>query len=261
MAAKQSTLFNVDGTSGADSTLNWNSNNRITFTGTAADPTVSVQNLMTYNGAFTVQTVDGATNSFNVTNAAGLKTYNDWLITQFKSGNLDKSTYLSNFNKAFIRSTNTVDYLISVDDPTDDVAQSIGNRIVINATGANAKVNVAAGKTLGVIGANGGAIRGSNGSEVTVNGKVSSSGSLGSEGSAVYLDASSATNNGVINVTASTAPASVLPVLVRTAFRYKTAVPSITTVSSTSPPPAARPRRSILVQVQRQPTAAILTSG
>ncbi|MFS7198436.1 autotransporter outer membrane beta-barrel domain-containing protein [Rahnella inusitata] len=203
MAAKQSTLFNVDGTSGADSTLNWNSNNRITFTGTAADPTVprqlSVQNLMTYNGAFTVQTVDGATNSFNVTNAAGLKTYNDWLITQLKSGNLDKSTYLSNFNKAFIRSTNTVDYLISADDPTDDVAQSIGNRIVINATGANAKVNVAAGKTLEVIGANGGAIRGSNGAEVTVNGKVSSSGSLGSEGSAVYLDASSATNNGVIN--------------------------------------------------------------
>ncbi|MFS7244621.1 autotransporter outer membrane beta-barrel domain-containing protein [Rahnella inusitata] len=203
MAAKQSTLFNVDGTSGADSTLNWNSNNRITFTGTAADPTVprqlSVQNLMTYNGAFTVQTVDGATNSFNVTNTAGLKTYNDWLITQLKSGNLDKSTYLSNFNKAFIRSTNTVDYLISADDPTDDVAQSIGNRIVINATGANAKLNVAAGKTLEVIGANGGAIRGSNGAEVTVNGKVSSSGSLGSEGSAVYLDASSATNNGVIN--------------------------------------------------------------
>lgn len=106
---------------------------------------------------------------------------------------------MSNFNKAFIRSTNTVDYLISADDPTDDVAQSIGNRIVINATGANAKVNVAAGKTLEVIGANGGAIRGSNGAEVTVNGKVSSSGSLGSEGSAVYLDASSATNNGVIN--------------------------------------------------------------
>src|SRR5471032_2453746 len=202
MAAKQSTLFNVDGTSGADSTLNWNSNNRITFTGTAADPTVprqlSVQNLMTYNGAFTVQTVDGATNSFNVTNAAGLKTYNDWLITQLKSGNLDKSTYLSNFNKAFIRSTNTVDYNISADDPTDDVAQAIGNRIVVNASGANAKVNVAAGKTLEVIGATGGAIHASNGALVTVNGKVSSASSSG-DGSALYLDNSAGVNNGVIN--------------------------------------------------------------
>lgn len=203
MAAKQSILFNVDGSSGTDSTLNWNSNNRITFTGTAADPTVprqfSVQNLITYNGAFTVQTVDGVTNNFNVTSASGLKSYNDWLIAQLKSGNLDKSTYLSNFNKAFLRSTNTVDYRISADDPTDDVAQAVGNRIVINASGANAKVNVAAGKTLEVIGANGGAIRGTGGAEVIVNGKVSSSGSPGSEGSALYLDASSATNNGVIN--------------------------------------------------------------
>ncbi|MGP9418044.1 hypothetical protein ACT3RT_03470 [Ewingella sp. AOP9-I1-14] len=58
MAAKQSTLFNVDGTNGGDSTLNWNSNNRITFTGSAADPTVprqfAVTNLITYNGAFNV---------------------------------------------------------------------------------------------------------------------------------------------------------------------------------------------------------------
>lgn len=203
MAAKQSTLFNVDGTSGADTTLNWNSNNRITFTGTAADPTVprqfNVQNLITYNGVFSVQTLDNTVNNFNVTDAAGLKSYNDWLITQLKSGNLDKSTYLTHFNKAFVRSNNTIDYRISADDPTDDVAQAIGDRIVINASGANAKVNVAAGKTLEVIGANGGAIRGTNGAQVTVNGKVSSSGSLGSEGSAIYLDASRATNNGVIN--------------------------------------------------------------
>ncbi|RJT45048.1 autotransporter outer membrane beta-barrel domain-containing protein [Rahnella woolbedingensis] len=203
MAAKQSTLFNVDGTGGTNTTLNWNSNNRITFIGTAADPTVprqlSVQNLITFNGAFTVQTLDNAVTNFNVTDAAGLKNYNDWLITQLKSGNLDKSTYLTNFNKAFTRSTNTIDYLISADDPNDDVAQAIGNRIVINASGANAKVNIAAGKTLEVIGANGGAIRGTNNAEITVNGKVSSSGSTGSEGSALYLDDSTGTNNGVIN--------------------------------------------------------------
>lgn len=203
MAAKQSTLFNVDGTGGADTTLNWNSNNRITFTGTAADPTVprqfSVQNLITYNGAFSVQTLDNVVNNFNVTNAAGLKSYNDWLISQLKSGNLDKTSYLANFGKAFTRSNNTVDYTISADDPNDDVAKAIGDRIVIKANGANAKVNVAAGKTLEVIGANGGAIRGTNGADVTVNGKVSSSGYAGSEGAAIYLDASTGTNNGVIN--------------------------------------------------------------
>ncbi|MCT4704572.1 autotransporter outer membrane beta-barrel domain-containing protein [Enterobacteriaceae bacterium H16N7] len=203
MAAKQSTLFNVDGTGGTDATLNWNSTNRISFTGTTANPAVPrelrVRNLITYNGAFTVQTLDNVVNDFNVTNAAGLKTYNDWLIAQLKSGNLDKDAYLSEFGKAITSSSNTVDYLISADDPADDVAQATGDRIVINVNGANAKVNIAAGKTLEVIGANGGAIRGTGGAQVTVNGKVSSSGSLGSEGAAVYLDASSGINNGVIN--------------------------------------------------------------
>lgn len=202
MAAKQSTLFNVDGTAGVDTTLNWNSNNRITFTGTAATPNVprqfSVTNLITYNGAFTVQTLDNQVNNFNVTTAAGLKSYNDWLISQLQSGNLDKSTYLTNFNKAFTRTNTTIDYNISADDPNDDVAQAVGNRIVINASGANAKVNVAAGKTLEVIGANGGAIRGTNGALVTVNGKVSSASASG-EGSALYLDSSAGINNGVIN--------------------------------------------------------------
>ncbi|MEW5559902.1 hypothetical protein AB1287_06590 [Enterobacter asburiae] len=87
--------------------------------------------------------------------AAGLKNYNDWLIAQLKTGNLDKMAYLTEFNKAFTRSSRAVDYRISADDPTDDVAQAIGNRIVINASGPNARVNVAAGKTLEMIGANG----------------------------------------------------------------------------------------------------------
>src|SRR5471030_1101862 len=202
MAAKQSTLFNVDGTGGADTTLNWNSNNRITFTGTAANPTVprqfAVANLITYQGAFTVQTLDNQVNNFNVTTAAGLKSYNDWLISQLQSGNLDKSSYLSNFNKAFTLTNTTIDYNISANDPTDDIAQAMGNRIVINATGPNAKVNVAAGKTLEVIGATGGAIHATNGALVTVNGKVSSASSSG-EGAALYLDNSAGVNNGVIN--------------------------------------------------------------
>lgn len=203
MAAKQSLLFNVDGSSAADSTLNWNANNRITFTGTAANPSVprqfSATNLVTYNGAFSVQTLDGAVTRFNVTSATELKTYNDWLIGQLKDGNLDKSAYSAEFSKAMTRRDSTVDYRISADDPTDDVALALGNRIVINASGANAKVKIAAGKTLEVIGANGGAIRGTNGAEITVDGKVSSSSSWVTDGPALALDASRGINNGVIN--------------------------------------------------------------
>lgn len=203
MAAKQSELFNVDGSSGTDTTLNWNSDNRITFTGTAANPAIprqyNVPNLVAYNGAFSVQTLDSTVTNFNVTSAAELKIYNNWLIEQLKNGNLDKSTYLTEFNKAITRSSSTVDYQISADDPADDVAKAIGNRIVINASGANAKVNIAAGKTLEVIGANGGAIRGTNGAEITVDGKVSSAGNVGSDGAALSLDASRGVNNGVIN--------------------------------------------------------------
>lgn len=203
MAAKQSLLFNVDGSSGADSTLNWNSNNRITFTGTAANPAIprqsSALNIVTYNGVFSVTTLDNATTRFNVTNATELRAYNDWLITQLKAGNLDKSAYLTEFNKAMSSRSSTVDYRISADDPTDDVAQALGNRIVINASGPNAKVNIAAGKTLEVIGANGGAIRGTNGAEITIDGKVSSTSTWVTDGPALVLDASRGTNNGVVN--------------------------------------------------------------
>lgn len=203
MAAKQSLLFNVDGSNGVDSTLNWNSNNRITFTGTAATPAIPrkgiVRNIVNYNGHFSVKTLDNATTSFNVTNATELRAYNDWLIEQLKAGNLDKSVYITEFNKALTSRSTTVDYLISADDPADDVAQGLGNRIVINASGPNAKVNIAEGKTLEVIGANGGAIRGTDGAEITIDGKVSSTSSSGIDGPALVLDASKGTNNGVVN--------------------------------------------------------------
>ncbi|PIJ59249.1 autotransporter outer membrane beta-barrel domain-containing protein [Erwinia sp. OLMDLW33] len=205
MAAKQSTLFNVDGTTNS-STVNWNSNNRITFTGAAADPTVprqfQVTNVATYKGSFSVTTLDGKSNAFNVTSAAGLKSYNDRLITQLKSGNLNTASYLTEFNKAFSKTNQNIDYTISADDPNDDVAQAIGDRVVIGASGASAQVNIAAGSTLEVVGANGGAIRATDGATVTNNGKVSSSGGLGSDSAALSLNTGSRGTNsatGVIN--------------------------------------------------------------
>ncbi|WP_455813805.1 beta strand repeat-containing protein [Pseudomonas graminis] len=199
MAAKQSILFNADGSANA-ATINWNSNNRITFTGVAADPTVprqyQVTNVANYKGAFSVTTLDGTSTNFNVTDAAGLKNYNDWLITQLKSGNLSTASYLTEFNKAYSKSNQNIDYIISADDPNDDVAQAIGDRIVIGASGANAQVNIAQGATLEVAGANGGAIRATDSAVVVNNGKV------GSDSTALSLDTGGKGTNsatGVIN--------------------------------------------------------------
>ena len=202
MAAKQTQLFDV----GANSTVNWNSNNRISFFGSAATPngasatsSYQVQNLATYNGAFSVTTLNGSSTSFTVTNASQLRAYNNWLIDQLKAGNLDKTRYQAEFNKAVTFTNANIVYNVSAT-PPDEVTQSIGQRIVINADGANARVNLAAGKTLEVVGATGGAIRAANGAEAVIDGKLASRGAVTNNGTALVLtDNSKGTNNGVIN--------------------------------------------------------------
>lgn len=204
MIAKQSSLFYVDGNSLTPTTLNWTSNNAISFNGSYGTPgaqlSFPVNNLVAYNGAFSVQTLDGAVSSFNVNSSADLRNYNNWLISQLQSGNLATSDYLTEFAKAATLRDSSIDYLISVDDPTDDVAQPIGDRIVINASGPNAVAHLAAGATLEVSGANGGVVRADNGALVTIDGKLSDEAYGGFEGSALYLTgASRGVNNGVIN--------------------------------------------------------------
>ncbi|MBB3306070.1 MULTISPECIES: autotransporter outer membrane beta-barrel domain-containing protein [unclassified Enterobacter] len=203
MAAKQTELFDVSGSG----TVNWNSNNRISFFGATATPdgagsatsSYQVQNLATYNGAFSVQTLDGKSTSFTVTNASQLQSYNNWLISQLQSGNLDKTRYLTEFNKAVTFTNANIVYNVSAT-PPDEVTQPILNRIVINASGAGAKVNLAAGKTLEVVGATGGAIKASNGAQAVIDGKLASRGSITNNGTALVLtDNSSGINNGVIN--------------------------------------------------------------
>lgn len=205
MAAKQSALFNVDGTGASDATLNWNGNNRITFTGAAATPvgneaqrTFQVQNVATFMGAFSVTTLDGKSNAFTVTDAASLQRYNNWLITQLQTGNLSTASYNTEFNKAFTRTNANIVYDVSAT-PPDEVTQAIGNRNVISAQGSGAKVHLAAGKTLEASGASGGAIRASDGADVVLDGKLASQGST-ADGSALVLTGNSTgTNNGVIN--------------------------------------------------------------
>lgn len=201
LAAKQSTLFVVDGSGGASSTLNWTNNNRVVFSGVTPTTTTTqnytVNNIVEYLGPISVTTVDGQVNNFNVTDAASLRNYNDWLITQLKSGNLAGKDYTANFNQAFSITSGTFQYDISAVQP-DDVFEGIGERTVIRATGANASVNIAAGKTLEAVNAGSGAVRVEDGATAT----VEAGATLASQnGAAMYLTGanSNGTNDGVIN--------------------------------------------------------------
>ncbi|MFS2224182.1 autotransporter outer membrane beta-barrel domain-containing protein [Pantoea sp. B65] len=211
MAAKQTSLFNVDGASGAVSTLNWDNNNRISFFGSAATPvsgtraakTFVAEDVVTYMGIFSVQTLDGNTSRFTVNNAADLRTYNDWLISQLQAGNLDKLRYLPEFNKAITKVNGNIVYDVTATSP-DEATQPVGNVVAINASGANARVNIAANRTLEVSGATAGAVRATNGAQVVVRGKLSSQGddlTSNTDSSALFISGSgsSGTNSGVIN--------------------------------------------------------------
>ena len=197
MAAKSTTLFQASN----GGVINWNSNNRVAFTGSAAEvggggatDSLSVQNLATYTGSFSVQTLDGKTTSFSVTNASQLQRYNTWLVSQLQSGNLATARYLSEFNKAVTLTDEEIVYSVSAT-PPDEVTQPLGNRVVINAEGIGSQITIAADKTLEATGANGGAVRVASGASATVDGK------LASRGTALALDDASATNSssGVIN--------------------------------------------------------------
>jgi autotransporter family porin len=204
MAAKQSTLFLADSTtSGAASAIDWQSNNRITFTGTAAAPTVP-QNfnstyVSTYGGTFSVTTLDGVTTSHTVNNAADLRAYNDFLIAQLQSGNLDPTQYNAQFNKAYSSATKTTTYTITADVPADEVAQAIGDRIVMRASGAGAAATIDAGARLEVVNSNHGAVRAEGGGTATNNGTLATTHSTGDGIAMLLTGGSRGSNTGVIN--------------------------------------------------------------
>lgn len=203
MAAKQTTLFLADGTGATTSGVNWQSNNRITFTGTAANPTLpqsfNTTYVSTYGGSFTVTTLDGVATAHTVNNAADLRTYNDFLIAQLQSGNLDPTQYTTQFNKAYTSATKATTYTITANDPADEVAQPIGDRIVIRASGALATGTIATGAKLEVVNSNNGAVRAENGGTVANNGTLATTHTTG-DGVAMLLTGNShGSNTGVIN--------------------------------------------------------------
>ena len=199
MAAKQSRLF----TASNKGNMNWDSDNRITFTATQI-PAVSrwglnVDNLVTYNGAFSVTSLYGDTTDFNVTSLSDLQSYNDWLIDQLQNGQISSADYNNEFNKAVTLSSGQVVWGVNTPDE-DEAFLPIGERVMLSADGANAHATIEAGKTLEVANANGGAMRADNGATATINGKLASTGSGITDNDALVLtNGSSGINNGVIN--------------------------------------------------------------
>ncbi|SEO61284.1 outer membrane autotransporter barrel domain-containing protein [Luteibacter sp. UNC138MFCol5.1] len=204
MAAKQSSLFYADGSGTATSAIDWTSRNRITFTGEVADPTLPrnlyVSYVAQYGGTFDVTTSDGTTSSHTVTNAAELRDYNDFLIANLRTGNLDPARYGALFAQGYTSTSEQIGYAISADRPTDEVAQAIGNRVVMHLVGPSAVGDIASGATLEAVNSNGGAVRGEAGARVVNNGTLAATHNTG-DGSALVLTGAGTTgsNNGVIN--------------------------------------------------------------
>jgi len=199
MAAKQSQLFTASG-SGA---MNWQSDNRITFTGSATEYTYNlaywVDNVAHYSGPFSVTTQDGISREFYVTSLSDLQQYNSWLIEQLQSGNLSAGSYNGEFNKALTLYSAPIAYVIDADEYDDEVTLPVGERSVLSADGPGASVSVQKGATLEVVNADGGAVRATGGAKATIDGKLAASGSPDHENTALRLDGSTGINNGVIN--------------------------------------------------------------
>ncbi|WP_314413012.1 autotransporter outer membrane beta-barrel domain-containing protein [Pantoea septica] len=199
MAAKQSQLFTASG-SGA---MNWQSANRITFTGSYTEYTYNlahwVDNVAQYSGPFSVTTLDGNSREFNVGSLNDLRQYNDWLIEQLQSGNLSAGGYNGEFNKALSLYSAPIAYVIGADEYDDEVTLPVGERSVLSADGPGASVSVQKGATLEVVDSDGGAVRATNGAKATIDGKLAASGSAAHENTALRLAGASGVNNGVIN--------------------------------------------------------------
>jgi len=202
MAAKQTDLFYADGTGTAASNILWAGQNRITFNGEVADPTqprtYGVSFVAHYGGTFNVTTADG-TASHTVTNDAQLRDYNNFLIAQIQAGKLDPAQYITLFSLGYTSTTEQITYGITADSPPDDVAQPIGDRIVMRLVGPNAHGTINAGAVLEVMNANGGAVRADSGATFVNQGSLGAQHSSGDGSALVLTGASSGTNAGVIN--------------------------------------------------------------
>ncbi|MEI2265881.1 autotransporter outer membrane beta-barrel domain-containing protein [Erwinia sp. CGal63] len=201
MAAKQSRLFTASGSGN----MNWESNNRLTFTSVPppyGGPYLNypVDNVAFYQGAFSVTTKDNVTTNFNVTSFNDFKNYNNWLIEQLQSGRLSPDSYRSELDKAVVITSGNIVYNKVMQNDNDEAAQPVGDLIVLSADGPKATVSVKAGAVLEVVNASS-AVQASNGATAIVDGKVSSTGNGANTVSQALelLSGSKGINNGVIN--------------------------------------------------------------
>ncbi|WP_333603369.1 hypothetical protein, partial [Pantoea eucrina] len=154
MAARQSQLF----TTAQGGHLNWNSNNRITFTAVEAPPennqlTLSRDSVVSYTGTFSVNTRDGGVATFTVASLTEIRNYNDWLINQLLNDNITQEEYGNAFNKAFSLNEGRVVYRTGAGNRRDEVRLPAGDRMVLSANGRDASVKISAGRTVEVINA------------------------------------------------------------------------------------------------------------
>lgn len=150
LVAKQSALFEADGTGSASSSVIWRLSNQVNMGPTSAALTPGGTSSLTtafnsYVGTFTAY--DGAT-QFTVTNASQLQAYNSFLIARLQAGTLDSSRYDAELRRAFTSAQQTITYTNGPADPNDEIFQPIGTRSVIHAIGANARGEIAAGAVL-----------------------------------------------------------------------------------------------------------------
>lgn len=196
MAAKQSQLFAAT----KKGNINWNSDNRITFTATTPPYggdrlAYDVGGLVEYPQYVTVNGNFGFSEEYYVNSLSDLRAYNNALISLVLNGQLDISDYRTQLDKGYALREGRVVYRMSANNVGDEVAEPLNDQVVLSAEGANASVKINRGKTLEVMNGGSAVMRASNGAQATINGKLASTTS-GLE----LLNNGRGRNNGTINL-------------------------------------------------------------
>jgi len=209
MVAKQTSLFQADGSGNEQSKVVWASDNLVDL-GYAASVASSGQAgsstkfiFSEYNGAITA--FDGSVHQVN--SAADLADYNTFLIQKLSSGALAPDEYASQFALAYTNTPQIINYQNGPVDQNDEVYKSLGTRTVIHAVGANGVGEVAAGAHLDVNsssstnGGLGAVMLAEQGATIINNGQIGSLRSGYSDGQYAMFarSGSTAINNGVVN--------------------------------------------------------------
>jgi autotransporter family porin len=154
-ALKQSSLVMVDGTKGTQAAAVWNSAN--TFMATSSymsqatvaqlSPYDKVYSGVAYNGTFSVTDRNNTTTSHTVTDDASLQQYNAWLVSQVQAGLVPAAQYDATLKLAYSSQDISVTVnpigvgnTLNSDDPR---LLSVGQRVLMQASGANAIATIA----------------------------------------------------------------------------------------------------------------------